>query len=125
MNIAIDTICGEMLNAINTRDPYATDERDRRAVDRYALDILANYTTMTRRADIDADTREQLKRALLIGATDWNEYARVHGLRHSDAIARRIGDTTATESDYIKRAFEHIATATAAAKLSDERNRAA
>ena len=110
----IDFIISALLDEIAARDPYATDERDRRAVDRYALDILATYTTMTRRDDIDADTREQLKRALLIGATDWNEYARAgYALYHADAIAARIGrpaDENA-ETDYLSAAFDRISDA--------------
>ena len=80
-----------VLNQIAARDITAPNEAQHRAIDRYALDIIATYQTMTRNADIDAGTRDQLERALLVGCRDWTAYAQAgYALYHADAIAERI-----------------------------------
>lgn len=72
--------------------------------------------TMARDADIQAGTREQLQRALLIGCRDWAEYAQAgYALYHADAIAQRIHAPASmqTEVDCLRKAFERIADAIA------------
>lgn len=105
-----------VLNQIAARDITAPDEKENRAIDRYALDIIATYKTMARDADINAETREQLERALLIGCRDWAEYAQAgYALYHADAIAQRIHAPASihTEIEYLQKAFERIASAIA------------
>jgi len=105
-----------ILDGIAARDYTAPDKAQHRAIDRYALDILATYKTMARDADINAETREQLERALLIGCKNWGEYAQAeYALYHADAIAQRIHAPASmqTEVDCLRKAFDRIADAIA------------
>ena len=103
-----------ILDGIAARDYTAPDEAQLRAIDRYALDIIATYKTMARDADINAETREQLERALLIGCKDWEEYAvSGYALYHPVAIAIRLNAPASihTEIEYLQKAFARIADA--------------
>lgn len=105
-----------VLNQIAARDITAPDEKENRAIDRYALDIIATYQTMKRNADINAETRNQLENALLIGRRDWTDYARAgYALLYPEAVAERTHApaSTQTEVDYLRKAFERIANAIA------------
>lgn len=105
-----------ILDGIAARDYTAHDEAQHRAIDRYALDILATYKTMARDADINAETREQLERALLIGCKNWGEYAvSGYALYNPMAIAIRINAPASiyTEIECLQKAFARIADAIA------------
>lgn len=105
-----------ILDGIAARDYTAHDEAQLRAIDRYALDIIATYQTMKRNADIDAETRDTLERALLLGRKDWTDYAQAgYALYYPEAVAERTHApaSTQTEVDYLRKAFERIASAIA------------